>query len=372
MLYKLSKMSEMTKNDSDVQLESTIPITFLLSTDRQRYPIKSAGNVIKSELIDKLKSAILAEDINVSNKIASDMIISYYFRELWDIFFEIWIEYIHLKHIGMLMWLLKNHNVFNNLKTKDNNAIINNQEIRNMIAQIVTILCIQPKLKIEIYMNSNAKSAELSANSKELATYYYKSSLSELSIIHDEDSMRVILSLAQFIEFYNNNSLKNSYYWINELLLSKKILKPYKGFRISKKISSKPIILIWSIMYTIAEKKSIDTIIMNDLRQLFMHFLLQSNLTYSLLYTYIMVSYVKHHQIIKFNPVDILDRRVLKAVLCINFCYISRTSPTSPTSAPISSFETDVILTNVGKKKSKPVIINTNSKLHKLKIRITP
>jgi len=351
-------MSEMTQN--------SIPTPFLLPTERQRYPIKSAGNIAKPEIIKQLKESILAEDITRSNKIAVDMIISYYFKELWDSFFEIWIEYIHLKKINMLMWLLKNHNLFNSIKSKSK-SIINNQEIRNMIAQIVAVLCIQPKLKIEI--SSNSKSAELSSNSKELAKYYYNDS--KLT----DGGSDVPLALAQFIEFYNNNALKSAYYWIHQLLISTELLRAYKGFRISKKLSGKPIILVWAIMYAIAEKKSIDTIIINDLRQLFMHFLLQNNINYSLLYTYIMVSYVKYHQKIKFTDIDILDRRVLKAVLCINFCYKSSITSDSEEQeqtqkiSPIA-LDTDIMLINAGKKKPKPVIINTDNKINTLKIKI--
>lgn len=350
-----------------------IPNAFVITTDRQRYPLKSANGIQKDHIGGKLRSAILDEDIKEANTIAADMIISMYHHELWDVVFSVWIEHIHLKHIGMLSWLLRGYNRFNHLRTKYGLLNLKNQqEVRNLIAQIVTVLCIQPKLKIEVKVSP--RSAELSSNSKELAMFYYNGSKLE-GIAVDND---VIMSLAQFIEFYNQNALKNAHHWIKELLNSEHKLKPCKGFRVGKKVSDKPIWLIWSIMYNIAEKKGIDTIVLNDLRQLFMYFLSAQNKEYSLLYTYIMVSYVKHSQKIVNMSVDTLNRHVLKAVLCINHLYQSL-QPKIEGEAPQlavapaavdKGLDESALVANAGKKRQKPKVVYTGGKSSEIKIKV--
>lgn len=345
-----------------------IPNTFVIATVRQRYPLKSANGIPKDQIGDKLKSAILEEDFKLANSLAAEMVISMYYHEMWDVIFSVWIEHIHLKHIGMLSWLLKNYHRFNHLKTKYGSMNLKNQqEIRNLIAQIVTVLCVQSKLKIEVKVGP--RSAELSANSKELAMYYYNGSKIN-GVATDED---VIMALAQFIEFYNQNALKNAHHWINELLNSEHRLKPCKGFRVGKKVSYLPIWLIWSIMYNIAEKKGIDTIVLNDLRQLFMYFITAKNKEYSLLYTYIMVSYVKHSQKITNVPVDTLNRHVLKAVICINHLYQSlQPKSIELPQAPAVDKELDesVLVANAGKKRPNPKVVFTGGKPNKMLIKV--
>lgn len=298
---------------------SDIPKQFIITSDKQRYPVKSYRGKPKGQLIEQVTSLIIAghdepEIISNVNRLVADMIISGYYNDLWSIIFKIWVKYIHLKNMEMSSWLLKKYYRFSVLRKKHCAKELHNiQEIRNMFSQIVTTLLISPKLKIEI--KSRPHNHPLQDNSMIVAKHYGTN-------FGIQDNTEFLTCLAQFIEFYNRNALKGAFHWLKAIANSKITIKPYTGFRISKKIATAPLWVIWSLMYQIGDKKNADTIILNDLRQIFMYFLSRDDLDYALLYTYIMVSYVRHCQKLRNTMKIINSSTVIKETMFVNFRYV--------------------------------------------------
>lgn len=314
---------------------SNIPPQFIIDVGKHRYPTKSLTGIPRKELPVHFKNSILDGDMTLANLITAEMIVSGYHVELWNSIFELWVEYIHLKNIDMVSWLLKNYRLFISIK-RNSPDYKNQQEIRNMMAQTVSILCIHPKLRIEIKVGKRLE--KVSALSQKLALAYS----------HLTDDTGLIDMLAQFIECYNQNALKRSYHWIREIQTSSYKVKK----ECNRKNADHPIWIIWTLMSSIAEKKEMDFEIFDNIKEVCLH-----HMEYSLLFTYIMVSYIRHFEKVTHPKIDVLDKRVIKTVMCVNYAYqklISQQAQQKEQKEPVQTREDFDVIIKPRKKPANP------------------
>jgi len=94
------------------------------------------------------------------------MIISNYHKSLWTTIFNLWIKWIHFKHLSLLKWLLSKYQIYNQLRQIHGVDLKNNQKYRNLIAQVITILSNTTKIQLLISSPTNKLSSKLASNSK--------------------------------------------------------------------------------------------------------------------------------------------------------------------------------------------------------------
>ena len=296
---------------------STVPEQFLLPLGKKRYKKTSHNGLEKYKLTEFLSNSILHGNMRASNMFAAEMVFSNYYTEFWTVIFKIWIKYIHLKNLGMLKWLLDQQRKFQQIRNKFQVGKLKNlQEIRHIICQVTAILCLQQKIKIEI--NKTNCNLLLTSNSRQIGTYYS-------GLLKDPDNTSVenlARILSQFIEAYNSDQIKFIYHWLEQLITLEHKIIPIKEPLPTKSSCEHPIWLVWAIMNkTINKKPNISIPLIDDLRKLFAYFLDNEQEEYAILYTYIMITYLKYVDQIQVGYVDILHPKVIKYVLSINYFY---------------------------------------------------
>ena len=308
---------------------SLVPNHYQINNDRKKFPTKSLHKIEKTQLIDLLKKSILMNKTKLSNIYVAEMVCSGYYREIWDLFFTIWVNYVQLKNLRLLSWLLEKYHYYKKIQS-DNRGnqpnLKNLQEIRDNFSQVCTILSIAAKTRIQI--NSKQQNFELSENTREIANYYWSISRKQQDEnIPLENESQFILALAQFIEAYNQHKIKAVYFWLRQFFLFTYKIKPIytKFFKATKKTADHCIWLVWYFIYHLAKKKVPDGLIyriITDLKELFLHFLGANNYEISLNYLYIAICYLQcFNRLSSLGNIDVINRKVIKRVMSVNLIY---------------------------------------------------
>jgi len=143
-------------------------------------------NKNKEDLATKLKLCIRKNKVDLANICAIELLTSGGYTILWDTLYEILIENFMVLLVPKLLdIILDEYQLTNNIKTKQVHSqkdLHNNQEIRNHIAYVVTLLCLCPKNYYDIKCKTNLETEwknikeadliELDANAKKYMTKY--------------------------------------------------------------------------------------------------------------------------------------------------------------------------------------------------------
>ena len=101
----------------------------------------------EKELCNMFVNAVLTSKLKIANIISAEMLSSMYHDCLWYNIFLIYIEYINIKNYETITYLKNNYIMFSKITPKE--KMKNNQIARNIISQVVSILCLIPKKKIK-------------------------------------------------------------------------------------------------------------------------------------------------------------------------------------------------------------------------------
>jgi hypothetical protein len=117
--------------------------TFIINNDQNDYCLKSFNNLKKQDIGKILHNLIIKSKIKDSNIIAAEMVISGYTLILFDVIFTVWLKYIN-NNKKLLTYIIAAYQKVTFLKSE-----INNQSVRNIMSQIVSLLCITKKKEIK-------------------------------------------------------------------------------------------------------------------------------------------------------------------------------------------------------------------------------
>ncbi len=109
------------------------------------------------DLSDTLKTYIINSDIKNTNIITAKMMISCDYKLIWIAILEVYIEYIGVDSINLLSYIKKKLIFFSKTRPK-NTPEFKCQVCRNLMSQLVTILCLVPKSKLDLENNTNNNS----------------------------------------------------------------------------------------------------------------------------------------------------------------------------------------------------------------------
>ena len=362
-----------------------VPEPFTIFTKHKHFPIRSFNSIPHEKITILYKNSILASDIKLANIFGAEMVLSNYYSEFWDSTFQIWLKYIHLNNVNLFLWIMIQYKKFNKIRKKNYiNDLKNIQEVRHIVAQITTFLCLEEK--DELVVSEKAKRLRLSRNSRDIAKYFYCIARAERECgseygEHDgRDGERLVLYLAQFIEAYNQDIREYLYYRIKLLINIDYQIKNIKDLKVAKNISTEPVILVWLLTQNIAEKKNIDLSVISELRQVFGLLLGKEDFEYALLCSFIMVIFVKNNGDLSLKTLNVLDRTVIKNVLSINYVYrnihkLIGQYYSGKTAEELAKEEEElqIILDNAGKQRERPKVIEVgDGQPNTMKFSFTP
>lgn len=274
-----------------------IPSTFLINSKQQRFTVKTLNGIQKASLQELIFKYIFAEDIHNTQVILAEVIASNFYTLLWDCLFELWVNYIHMGHVKMFIWLCEQKTRFEHIKTNNGpvHKLKNNQEIRNMFSQIASIMCLVPKFKVNKFIIK--PSNRVSSESIKLATQYYNNSF---------ENTHYLFLLTRFIECYRKSakcSAKNSYGLITQIYQETHSLDT-----------------VWKILMDFGKKEDIPMNLIKMLKQKSIYFL-NKKIETSITYAYIATCIVKNYQQIADKKIPLTHRYVIKNNMIINYIY---------------------------------------------------
>ena len=107
--------------------------------------MNSSPKLTKKQYCKQLFTLLLAGDIKDSNIIAAEMIITGYYLSIFDTIFDVWLK--HIVSLEVLNYLINAYQQIIIVKPKA--SLKNNQPVRNIISQVVSIIAASDKTTIE-------------------------------------------------------------------------------------------------------------------------------------------------------------------------------------------------------------------------------
>lgn len=185
------------------------------------YTKKSISGFSKNKIIEKLKQNIFNKKIKESLFYCSEIIASGYYKDLWDLYFEIGFKYVHIYCPVFPKLYYNAYNHYSELKkhhSRKNYFIKNEDSFRRDIYLLTLLLTFCDKLHFTELGINEMKEKFSSININNL--YSYVSINSESEYIHALDEIK--LNLNYFYktdeEIYKVSYENNIYIWINKLL----------------------------------------------------------------------------------------------------------------------------------------------------------
>lgn len=272
----------------------------------------------KEKILDSLKSYIQNGAVDNANLLTTEVICSGGYLQFWDLVIEVIAENLILILTPKLAnWILEEYRNLNSLRSKVHSELPNNQEARNHIAQIVTVLCLVPKNKLTMPV-TDVKVTLDDQKSKYLAEEYYLLSSPSGS---QNDLVKLKNILYHFIYHMEKSQAKYCLYWINQIILLKNVkIRPFSTFKSPKSISENPIWIIWNYIFIrISEdlKEFLEQII-----TLFTIALSRKNYDVATFFAFSGILIIKYQKQIKWDgKIPIQNPICIRTVGKINFIY---------------------------------------------------
>ena len=295
------------------------PNEYKITNKKNRVTNTSVNGISRDRLITLLKKYILSENIEESNVIAAEMLSSGYYYYLWSVIFTVYVKNIHLKNIGLCIWLVEKYIYLNTLRNKHKFHLTDLgdvQEYRNNISAIISILCLEEKMPLKLKSVKNT--VPIGKISAGLAQHYYKVATATTTV-SVRSAPEIFTALSQFVENMINGTLKQSFYWIEQLVNNKECqIKPIDNIKFPKSIITRPSLILWAIIYGTPE---LNTRIIDSLRMIFSYFLCDDNFEGASYCAYVAVTYVKYRARLTVKIPNIMNRHVIKQNMTVNILY---------------------------------------------------
>jgi hypothetical protein len=215
---------------------------------------------LKSKVVSALDKSIAEEKIEAANYWAFQLLFSGHINVLFDKLICIGAKQINIANPRLPTFILKKtieweiitgHKVY---EKKTQIKLRNNQEIRHLIVEIVSLLTLSRKRKLEgiVRLKEN-----------DFAVNYFKSKLEAQDtqhidhILKEEDPNEVRIAVNEFLYQLMKKNVSKTLYWLSWILEWEKIhVKKYKQFKVApryndgidKKFVTNVIWLIWEII----------------------------------------------------------------------------------------------------------------------------
>ena len=250
---------------------NNIPNEFLIYNISEKTEKDYNKNTIcgykKTDIITALEKTIILNNIEESIFWSCELIASGQFNEkIWEKLFILYSKNINISNSKVSTKILNIYSKFNTLKTKYNSAyeleIRNDQEIRNTIADLITVLTLAQKNN---YLSTNKNFPKVSLNDLTTDGIKRRVIAQDMNSIHrymsNNEPIEVKIALNEILSHLQNNNQqkhKDIFYWIKWLIKIESKL-PNKKFicneRDIKEISSSYKTdwtwILWEIIFTV-------------------------------------------------------------------------------------------------------------------------
>jgi len=253
---------------SDEELEGfhfdvlEVPLSSQIVDNRkiEEFKLNVFSGPLKSKVVAALDKSIAEEKLEAANYWAFQLLFAGHINTLFEKLISIAAKQINIANPRLPTFILKktieweklsNHKVY---EKKMQIKLRNNQEMRHLIVEIVSLLVLSRKRKLEgiVRLKQN-----------DFAVNYFKSKLEAKDthhidhILKEEDPSEVRIAVNEFLHQLMKKNIAKSLYWLSWLLEWEKIhVKKYKQFKVAaryndgidKKFVTNIIWLIWEIV----------------------------------------------------------------------------------------------------------------------------
>lgn len=211
----------------------------------------------KTNVIDALKKNILLGNIEKASLWATELHISGYTRQLFDIILNIYLSDINTANIQLLPVIYYDYIKIQNIKTKQLLYLRNNQYSRNHIHNLISYVTFSPKSKLHKIPKIKPEDFNIHVMKKHMISSDRNTIDTYMSVYDPKEIVIPILEIyTNIIQKNNAKSLDNCLYWLAWLCTYEK--KFHKGrlkcnYRINNRITEKEandfIWIVWDILF---------------------------------------------------------------------------------------------------------------------------
>jgi hypothetical protein len=245
-----------------------VPKYYFITDARNPKNLKglTLSNFRKIDVLLALESAIMNNDLENSCKWTVELHISGYVENLWDIIFNSACRLINVMNVNVYLWIwnrfLKYQRIYWMVQTKYHYELRNNQEMRNLLIEIVSIITLSKKNKLLL---NPPPIFETDFNQQIIKEHSVAEDYIEINNFtkQNEDAPEVIIAaneILNVIKFNMNTSAIYWYYWLDKLEQLKKKNKQNlnclsrKISQINEKYWTDWVWIIWNILLAHCQK----------------------------------------------------------------------------------------------------------------------
>lgn len=225
-------------------MTSTIPQEYIIDGHVLSRKL-TLNSHIKDDIIQTSLKCIYKGSIDEANVWIAELLSTGLYHDIWLIIFTSYFRFISHLCPRMIDYLNQKYILFNQIKksittkTKSVINICNNQEIRNHLAEIITVLCLLPKTIIIVPPDINKyQPNDITEKSHKLLQYMNVGTNSELNI-----------QLMKLIDNYYLDDMDNCVYIINWFVMQQDIqIQPIEQLVISSSLSKHCMWLVWQFI----------------------------------------------------------------------------------------------------------------------------
>ena len=221
-----------------------VPFVYCVHDCRVKSELKSMTltGYKRSEVIKAMSKAIINSKVDESNRWSIELLVSGYTDYIFDELFLVYINYININNPYYLFYFLRRRRYYNQLISsipkKIHIYIRNNQEIRNLVAELVNILVYSkknnlfekkglPKIPIYAFEYKFVKQKVISNSTHNILNYLDDKDLTEIKIALNE-----IINIL----YSNKKTFTQIIFWYIWL---KKFIKEFRKTNIEREISKR-------------------------------------------------------------------------------------------------------------------------------------
>lgn len=206
---------------------------------------KTLNNYEKNAVIDALYDCLNKGLATDANYWAGELFASGFYLQLWDALFAFYFQSIHYLNVNVIAYLNEKYELFNQIKksyTGNLKNLCNNQELRNHLAELITILCMCKKQKLIINPNLSVYEIDIEMVIKtDKVIYLIAPYLSSESLVYQQ--------FRSFIINYYYDDVDNCMYYIDWFIKDNEYaITPFNDFSLPAGINSKSIWLVWKFI----------------------------------------------------------------------------------------------------------------------------
>ena len=206
--------------------------------------IRTINNYLKAEVIEALFDCLIKGLTVDANYWAAELFASGFYLPLWDCIFKFYFQHIHMMNPNLIEYLNQKHILLSQIKklyTNNAKNLYNNQELRNHLAEIITLLCLAEKFSHSIPSKINTLNIDNQTYVKTgqiiqiIAPY-----LTPQSLLYEQYQSFII-------NYYND--LDNCLYYIDWFIKDNQhTITHFEDLKVPIAISQKSMWLIWKFM----------------------------------------------------------------------------------------------------------------------------